>query len=237
MARKLLSALALSFITTCAAAQSLPPTVAQALAEAGIPENNVGVFVQDTAESKPLLALNTEWAMNPASTMKLVTTYAGLELLGPAYTWKTEVYRDGEMDGDTLKGNLVIKGGGDPRLTEEDFWLLLRHLRQQGLRHIRGDLILDQSRFAVAEGDPGAFDGEPYKAYNVPPQALMAGFQVVSFRLIPDADRQQVKIVADPQPPRMKIVNRLKLNGGGCDAWAAKVSLAEPENRKRAPGA
>ena len=224
MARKLLSALALSFITTCAAAQSLPPTVAQALAEAGIPENNVGVFVQDTAESKPLLALNTEWAMNPASTMKLVTTYAGLELLGPAYTWKTEVYRDGEMDGDTLKGNLVIKGGGDPRLTEEDFWLLLRHLRQQGLRHIRGDLILDQSRFAVAEGDPGAFDGEPYKAYNVPPQALMAGFQVVSFRLIPDADRQQVKIVADPQPPRMKIVNRLKLNGGGCDAWAAKVS-------------
>ncbi len=224
MARRLLCALAFGLASLSAAAQSLPPPVAQALADAGIPENNVGVFVQDTSESRPLLALNAEWAMSPASTMKLVTTYAGLELLGPAYTWKTEVYRDGELDGDTLKGNLIIKGGGDPHLTEEDFWLLLRRLRQQGLRHIRGDLVLDQSRFGVDEGDPGAFDGEPYKAYNVLPQALMAGFQVVNFRLLPDPERQTVKIVADPQSPRLKIVNRLKLNGGGCDAWSAKVS-------------
>ncbi|MGD9786831.1 MAG: D-alanyl-D-alanine carboxypeptidase/D-alanyl-D-alanine-endopeptidase [Sulfuricellaceae bacterium] len=224
MARRLLCALALGLASLSAAAQALPPAVAQALAAAGIPENNVGVFVQDTAEAKPLLTLNAEWAMSPASTMKLVTTYAGLELLGPAYTWKTEVYRDGELDGDTLKGNLVIKGGGDPHLTQEDFWLLLRRLRQQGLRHIRGDLVLDQSRFGVGEGDPGAFDGEPYKAYNVLPQALMAGFQVVNFRLLPDPERQTVKIVADPQSPRLKIVNRLKLNGGGCDAWSAKVS-------------
>lgn len=206
-----------------ALAAPLPAPVAAALKDAGIPEDGVGIFVQDVAEAQPLLALNPERAMSPASTMKLVTTYAGLEILGPAYVWKTEVYRDGELDGDTLKGNLILKGGGDPKLTEEGFWLLLRQLRQAGLRHIRGDLVLDQGRFNVAEGDPGAFDGEPYKAYNVTPQALMAGFQVVHFRLLPDPERQRVKIVADPQPARLKIVNRLKLNGG-CDGWGAKVA-------------
>lgn len=205
-------------------ATPLPEPVATALKEAGIPESGVGIFVQDVAEPSPLLSLNTEAAMSPASTMKLVTTYAGLELLGPAYVWKTEVYRDGELDGDTLKGNLILKGGGDPKLTEEGFWLLLRQLRQTGLRHIRGDLILDQGRFNVAEGDPGAFDGEPYKAYNVAPQALMAGFQVVRFRLLPDLEQQRVTIVADPQPSRLKIINRLKLNGGGCGNWQASVS-------------
>lgn len=222
MSRLLLLALALW--AAVAGATPLPEPVAAALKEAGIPESGVGVFVQGVDDAKPLLAVNPSAAMSPASTMKLVTTYAGLELLGPAYTWKTEVYRDGVMDGDTLKGNLVLKGGGDPKLTEEGFWLLLRQLRQTGLRRIQGDLILDQGRFGVAEGDSGAFDGEPYKAYNVAPEALMAGFQVVRFRLLPDPDRQRVDIVADPQPERLKIVNRLKLDGGGCDNWQAGVS-------------
>lgn len=219
-----LCAFALGLFAFLAAAHAapLPEPVAAALKEAGIPEDGVGVFVQDVAEARPLLALNPDMAMNPASAMKLLTTYAGLELLGPAYAWKTEVYRDGEMDGDTLKGNLVLKGGGDPKLTQEAFWLLLRQLRQAGLRHIRGDLVLDQGRFDVAEGDPGAFDGEPHKAYNVAPQALMAGFQVVRFRLLPDGERETVAIVADPHPPSLRIVNRLKPNGG-CDGWGARV--------------
>jgi len=210
-------------LSHAAFAAPLPEPVADALEEAGIPEDSVGIFVQDVAEARPLVALNPDGVMNPASTMKLVTTYAGLELLGPAYVWKTEVYRDGEMAGDTLKGNLVLKGGGDPKLTQENLWLLLRQLRQAGLRHIRGDLVLDQERFDVAEGDPGAFDGEPHKAYNVAPQALMAGFQVVRFRLLPDPAEESVTIVADPHPDKLKIVNRLKPNGG-CEGWGARVS-------------
>ena len=74
--------------------------------------------------AQPLLELNAGVAMNPASVMKLVTTFAGLELLGPAYTWKTELYADGFRNGDTLQGNLIIKGYGDPKLNLENFWLL-----------------------------------------------------------------------------------------------------------------
>ena len=120
--------------------------VRQALKQAGIPESAVGIYVHEIGTPHPLLEFNAGGAMNPASVMKLVTTFAGLELLGPAYTWKTELYADGIRNGDTLQGNLIIKGYGDPKLNLENFWLLTRRLRQTGLREIAGDLVLDNSR-------------------------------------------------------------------------------------------
>src|SRR4029077_9330287 len=88
----------------------LPAAVHQALRQAGVPESAVGVYIHEIGSAQPLLQHNSGTAMNPASVMKLVTTYAGLELLGPAYTWKTELYVDGLRDGDTLSGDLIIKG-------------------------------------------------------------------------------------------------------------------------------
>ena len=70
-----------------------------------------------------------------------MTTYAALELLGPAYRWKTEAYVDGD--------DLYLKGYGDPKLDYESFWMLLRNLRGRGVREIRGDIVLDRSYFAA----------------------------------------------------------------------------------------
>lgn len=57
---------------------------------------------------------NADVSVNPASTMKLFTTYAALEMLGPTYQWKTEFYTDGQLKNGVLNGNLYLKGGGDP---------------------------------------------------------------------------------------------------------------------------
>jgi D-alanyl-D-alanine carboxypeptidase/D-alanyl-D-alanine-endopeptidase (penicillin-binding protein 4) len=118
--------------------------------------------------------------LNPASVMKLVTTYAGLELLGPAYAWKTEAYASGPLRDGVLEGDLVLKGYGDPRLGYEQFWLLLRQLRAKGLREIRGDLVLDRSHFTAVAHDPARFDNEPLRPYNVGPDALLLNFKSVS---------------------------------------------------------
>src|SRR6267142_1957861 len=67
----------------------------QALKTAGIPPSSVGAVVQEVGAGRPELVHEARDSMNPASVMKLVTTYAALELLGPAYRWKTEVYLDG----------------------------------------------------------------------------------------------------------------------------------------------
>ena len=202
-----------------AASQNLPGPVGQMLKQAGIPESAASIYVHEIGAAQPLIAVNADTAMNPASAMKLVTTFAGLELLGPAYTWKTELYANGTMEGDTLRGDLVIKGYGDPRLNLENFWLLTRRLHQTGLREITGDLILDSSYFDAPGGDPGAFDGKPHRAYNVPPEALLVNHRTLALRLIPQPGSKTVRIVVDPLPESLDLSNNLKLSGGKCNEW------------------
>ena len=170
-----------------AAAATLPKPVLDALKRANIPLSSVGIVVQQTGAPTPLLNQNAGQAMNPASTIKLLTTFASLETLGPAYQWKTEVYLDGQLKNGVLQGNLVFKGYGDPKLTIEQFWLWLRELRQRGLREIRGDLVLDRSFFEAAIHDPAEFDNDPTRAYNVGPNALLLNFNALHLRLIPNA--------------------------------------------------
>ena len=211
--------LAFLLLTFSAHAAPLPAPVAKALREAGIPEHSVGIFVQEVGASRPLLAHQARATMSPASTMKLVTTYAALELLGPAYTWNTEVLAATTPEMGVLDGDLYLKGSGDPALTIERFWLLLRDLRQGGLREIRGDLVLDDSRFAPNGGDPGAFDSAPHRPYNSLPEALLVNFKTTRFRLLAEPGGSAVRILADPAPPQLQIVNRLRATEGECGDW------------------
>ena len=205
-------------------AQSLPPAVELALKRAHIPLSAVAVYVQDVDGTKPLLAHNAAQAMNPASTMKLVTTYAALDLLGPGYTWKTKVYAGGKLQGDILQGDLILKGYGDPKLTLENFWLLLRRLRALGLREIRGDLVQDRSYFEPAAYDPAQFDGEPLRAYNVGPDALLLNFKVVRFLFVPNADTGMVTVIAEPKPVGLEFSAAVRATDGACGDWRADIT-------------
>ena len=206
----------LAALTAAAQPNTLPAAMRDALREAGIPPSSVSAMVQEVGARRVSLSVNASSAMNPASVMKLVTTYAALELLGPAYRWRTEVYLDGALRGDVLEGNLVLKGRGDPKLDEERFWMLLRNLRGKGLREIRGDLVLDRSYFAEPKGDPGDFDGEALRPYNALPDALLVNFNTLRFGFVPDAVGGSVRVFADPRPPGLEIVNTLRLGEGAC---------------------
>jgi D-alanyl-D-alanine carboxypeptidase/D-alanyl-D-alanine-endopeptidase (penicillin-binding protein 4) len=204
-----------------AQAAPLPREVRHALEQAGIPASSVGVYVQDVTANKPLIAHHADLPMSPASTMKLVTTYAGLELLGPAYAWKTEVLAGGPVAGEVLGGDLIIKGYGDPALTLENFWNLLRDVRKLGIREIRGNLLLDNSYFQLAAGDPGAFDNEPYRPYNVLPEALLVNFKTVRFRFVPVEGG--VRVLADPESERLRVESRVQPVDGPCGDWSEGV--------------
>jgi D-alanyl-D-alanine carboxypeptidase/D-alanyl-D-alanine-endopeptidase (penicillin-binding protein 4) len=157
--------------------------------------------------------------MNPASVMKLLTTYAGLELLGPAYTWKTEIYTDAPPVNGVISGPLYLKGHGDPKLSLENFWRLTRRLKQAGITDIRGGLVLDGSFFGERRADPGLFDNRAHRAYNVGPEALLVHYRVVALRLLPDLEGGNVRVVADPQPGSLEIRNHLRLAEGPCNSW------------------
>jgi D-alanyl-D-alanine carboxypeptidase/D-alanyl-D-alanine-endopeptidase (penicillin-binding protein 4) len=207
------------------AQSSLPASIAKALAQAQIPESATGFYVHEIGAAEPLVVAGAERALNPASTIKLVTTYAGLELLGPAYTWQTEVYATGALNQDVLNGDLVLKGYGDPKLTLENFWLLLRELRGRGLREIRGDLVLDRSYFAGIEQDPGRFDDQPTRPYNTVPDALLVNYKAIRLEFVPDPEGRSVRIVPEPALPQVQIVNQLVLDAAPCGDWVTRMKI------------
>lgn len=205
---RLLSALPVLAAAVLAHAQTLPDSVTAALREAGIPLTHVAVVVQALDAAAPLLSYNAEAALNPASVMKLVTSFAALERLGPGYVWTTRVWASGPVVDGVLDGDLVIQGRGDPTLTLERLWLLQRELRARGVRHIRGNLVLDTRHFDVPPGDAGAFDGDPFAPYNAPPGALVANFNAITLRLTPTADA--VRIVPEVALPGVTLASRVQ---------------------------
>lgn len=204
---------------------SLPGPVARALAQAGIPESAAAFYVHEIGVERPLITAGAERSMNPASAIKLVTTYAALELLGPAFQWVTEAYAAGALSDGVLTGDLVLKGRGDPKLTLENFWLLLRSLRGRGLREIRGDLVLDRTYFATNDHDPARFDEQPTRPYNTGPDALLVNFKAVRLTFVPDSETRLVRILAEPALPQVQIVNRLALVNGPCGDWASRLKV------------
>src|SRR5690606_37389164 len=173
-------------IAFCAAvivrAEGLPPSVERILSGHDISPEHVSIVVRELGAESPALEHRPDTPRNPASVMKVVTTWAGLELLGPAYTWRTEVYVDGKLEDGKLDGDLVLKGHGDPFLVLEEFWKLLRALKRLGVEEIGGDLVIDDSFFAINDPHPGEFDDQPFRTYNVVPSALLVNFKAVTFQ-------------------------------------------------------
>lgn len=209
---------------------ALPAPVAKALHAAAIPEHSVAVYVRETGAAKSLLDHLSSQPLSPASTMKLVTTYAALELLGPIHTWQTGLYAESAPQNGVLEGDIYLKGSGDPALTIERFWLLLRDLRLSGVRELRGNLVLDDSRFTVPGNDPGAFDNAPLRPYNVLPDALLVNFKSTRFRLLPAENGKGVRILADPAPPQLALDNRLRLVEGECGDWREGIEAGATRN-------
>ena len=203
----------------------LPEAVSKVLARYKLPPASFSAFVQKVGAAQPLLAFNENVPRNPASVMKLLTTFVALEELGPTYQWRTEVFADGQLKDGVLDGDLLLKGYGDPYLLTERLWLLQRELRSNGVQHINGDLVIDNSWFAREELDPGAFDGQEYRAYNVLPDALLINFQSVNFSFRPDPARRTIAILSDPVLAEVEIDNRMPLFSGGCSSRGSHISM------------
>ena len=211
-----------------------PAEVDAALARARLPREALSVYVADAQDARAPVRLShrAQEPVNPASVMKLVTTYAALDQLGPAYTWKTPVYIDGAVQGGSLKGDVYIQGQGDPTLVMERLWLMLRRLQGQGIQVIVGDIVLDRTAFDVPEHDPARFDGEPLRPYNAAPDALLLNFKSVSMGFAPDAAAGIARIQYDPPLAGVQRQPSVPLAapGADCGDWRAalRAELSDP---------
>jgi len=219
------TSLVVALALACAPAQAeLPAPLQRILDGHSIPPQDVSLWVQAVAAPEPTIAHLADLPRNPASTIKLLTTWVALDELGPTFTWPTEIYYLGDYVDSELRGDLGLKGYGDPYLVTEELWKLLGALRRSGLEDVHGDLIVDDSYFAPLDEDPGAFDGQPHRTYNVTPSALLVNFKAVRFQFLPD-QRGGVRITADPSPSNLDLDNRLTPIDGPCRGYQAGISF------------
>jgi D-alanyl-D-alanine carboxypeptidase/D-alanyl-D-alanine-endopeptidase (penicillin-binding protein 4) len=215
-----------------ASAAPAPDTYLARLAAARIPGNAAAVVVRPLDGGTLSWSANESRPMNPASTMKLVTTYSALHLLGPAFTFRTEVMSEAPLIGEVLRGDLYVRGGGDPKLVIENLWLLVSRLRGFGIREIRGDLVLDKTFFEPIEHDPAQFDGEEGRAYNVGPDPLLVNFKSIAITLVPDPVAKVARVVVVPEVIGLKAPRTVPAIEGGCGDWRGRLQadISDPMN-------
>ena len=230
--------------------QTLPKSVTKLLKKYKIPKRNISIYIRDLNAKSPLLVHNADKLRVPASTMKLLSTYAALKELGASYSWRTEVWLRGKLEDGVLDGDLIIKGFGDPFLVQEKFWKLIKTLRDKGLQQINGDIIIDNSYFQLEKHDPAAFDGKAYRAYNAQSSALMFNFQATRFLFTPDEGKApkpekiknkkskrvktkgSVKVVPYPSIDDFTFVNQIKLTKGRCRKSHRRPKFSKNSNGK-----
>jgi D-alanyl-D-alanine carboxypeptidase/D-alanyl-D-alanine-endopeptidase (penicillin-binding protein 4) len=210
-------------VLTSAAAAAVPAGVAQVMAAQHVPASAESFVIIEADSGRVVASHNADTPRSPASTIKTLTTFAALDLLGPAYVWHTRAWTSG--------ADLILQGGGDPYMTLERWWSFVRALRAEGLKSIDGDIVIDDGAFSLEKEDPGAFDGRPNRAYNVLPDALMVNFQAVEFKLLADPDSRQVQVTTSPAPVNLQVENHVRFVPGRCGGSSSRVDFQVPSGQ------
>lgn len=203
----------------------LPPAVLAALQRAQVPPSALSTLVVSIEPGgHERLRHRANTSVNPASVMKLVTTYAAIDMLGADFTWATRFYTDGVVEGGALRGNLYVRGGGDPKLVLERIQQAFLALQAQGVNVILGDMVLDHSAFELPLIDPGAFDGEALRPYNATPDALLVNFKSVILTFQPDPANGVARVISEPPMARLAIDATVPLaRAGTCGDWRGSL--------------
>jgi D-alanyl-D-alanine carboxypeptidase/D-alanyl-D-alanine-endopeptidase (penicillin-binding protein 4) len=200
-----------------AANATLPEPVAQLMQSSRIPQEAAGIIVLrgDTV----LVSHNPQQSMQPASTMKLFTTLAALEQLGPAFRGRTEFRSNAEVVNGVLQGDLILLGGADTDLNEDALTHMLQALRNQGIRKIKGDIVVDRLLFAPSRPEAGQppFDEYPWAYYNVIPNAALVNTNLLKVEMRSSGDK--VALVMMPEMEKVTIRSDMKLTDAACATW------------------
>ena len=227
------------FISGTSKAQDLPipAAITNSLERNQIPLDAISISVSEIDPRKPgkhdaktILDWRASEAMNPASTMKILTTLAGLDILGPQYRWRTKIFTDGVVRQGTLKGNLYLQGSGDPKLIPEELAKLMKDLQALGIQKIDGNLFFDRSAYAPSVMEHNTIDGESLRAYNVPPDPLLYAFRTLSFQIGKSRTADFIDISYTPPLSQLKVVNQMQLVERACDNWKSNIRFnLDPE--------
>ncbi len=224
------------FVATGPSQAGLPKVLTQALVKAGIQSDDVALWIAPVGKTTPQLALNEKKVMKPASVVKVVSTVAALDLLGPDYRWKTRWLSDGLPDKNGTVSGLVFQGGGDPYYVIERLWLAAERLKNLGVRAVKGDIGVDRRLFAVAS-DESFSDGQKTRSYNVQADAAQVSFRSVCMEITPMPEIGVARIGTIPRLESFRVTREVPLTNGACNNWKKSLKARIDEKSVRFSGA
>ena len=223
----------------CASVQHdrpLPTTVIAALQKADMTDAVLGLVAYPLTDPARGLRLNPDRPQQPGSTMKLVTTIVALERLGTNARGRTDLLASDKPESGVIKGPLYLRGGADTDLDWGALWGMLRQLREQGVTHIQGGLVVDRSLFQPPRMDVGMapFDESPEFQYNVIPDALNLNTSLLGF--VVQSDDTTLSVRTSPVLHDLVVDTRaLVLNDNACPQWESTWVVPEQQMAQGTP--
>lgn len=210
----------------------LPSNIQAKLTEAHIEPSAVGVLVEPMDKSVTGYQIHHQIddVKTPASTQKLVSTIAALDNMGADYRWTTTIYQHGVVVGGVLYGDVVIVASGDPAMTYGQLRNLLSALKEKGVWHITGDIIIDDRVFGNVAFDTGAFDGQSSRAYNASPHAFLVNFGTIEVEITPAIGESRALVQVSPTLADFESPSSIAASSGECNrANEPKLALSKSQ--------
>lgn len=203
---------------------SLVKTIQNAINARCLDDNQTSVRVVAMPLGREIYDYNSHQPLLPASVMKIVTTAAALHYLGPDYRFKTEVLHNGYRHDDTIHGDLILRGGGDPRLSTEHLWRIATQMKASGINRVTGNLVVDTQFFDDFDRAPAWEVERTQRAYDAKLSALSLNFNTIAIHILPgSAAGNQVSAWLEPVSSYMFINNEAKtVKRGRTTVWASR---------------
>ncbi len=193
---------------------TIPYDLKEQISTIPLNKNSYSIFIQSTSSSTPLVSWYAHKKRTPASVIKILTTYASLMRLGFDYRWETKFYYTGTIRRGVLRGDLIVKAGGDPTLKTSDVDSIVNKLHNQGIKRITGNIILDKSIFRISSKNNSGFDKNRYSPYNAMPDALMFNQRKSTVCVSPKGGK--IYTTKDIPDLSYNVINRMKITNGSC---------------------
>ena len=207
---------------------AIPNDLAQRISHIPLNKNNYSIFIQSVNDNTPIASWKAHKKRSPASVIKLLTTYASLLELGYDYRFETKFYHTGTLRNGILRGDFIVKAGGDPTLKTRDVTDIVVNMRSHGIKRIIGNIVIDKSIFKISSRNNSGFDKNRYSPYNAMPDALMFNQRKSTLCITPHGKR--ISINKDVPDLSYKIVNKLKSVKGSCRGSRAWPRLSIKNN-------
>lgn len=203
-----------------------PAEVIQGFTKEGIGKGEWSAYalpIEPTVQRRTVAFAQSERDLqNPASVTKLFTTGYAIDTLGTGFSYKTSFMAESEPENGVLRGNLYIKGSGDPVFLSSDLWESLRRLKARGVRKISGSIVLDRTAFLMpgqteSPTETEDFDETAYRAYNAVPDALLLNHGAMGLDI--SVVEGRVRVSSLDAPSNWAFVSNLTPAKGECGSW------------------